>query len=59
MGHIEDMAKGIEACRAQVAYLELRDPEGHVVFVRGAGRDQASIEPPAETSSTIAGWLMQ
>lgn len=49
----------IEACRAQVAYLELRDDDGKVVFVRGAGRDQASVEALREaTSSTIAAYVL-
>ncbi len=45
----------IEACGAQVAYVELRDLDGTVVFVRGAGRDKSSVETlRATTSSTIA-----
>ena len=49
----------IEACRAQVAYVELRDRDGTVRFVRGAGRDQASVETlRATTSSTIAAQVL-
>ncbi len=50
----------IEACKAQVAYLELRDTDGQVVFVRGAGGDEASIEAlRATTSSTIAARVLE
>ena len=49
------LADVIEVCRAQVAYVELRDRDGTVVFVRGAGRDQDSVVAIRATiSSTIA-----
>lgn len=54
------LADVIEACRAQVAYIELRDLDGTVVFVRGAGRDKASVETlRAATSSTIAARVIE
>lgn len=49
----------IEACRAQVAYVELRDIDGMAVFVRSAKRDKASVDAlRATTSRTIASHVM-
>lgn len=49
----------VAACRAQVAYVELRNVDGAVVFVRGAGRDKALAETVrAATSSTIAAHVL-
>lgn len=51
------LALVLEACRARVAYLELRDGDA-IVFERGAGDQPSLASLRAATSSTIAATVL-